>query len=356
MVYIRNEGNYMKLTIADVAKKAGVSKSTVSRIINGNHEQNTPETIKRVLQVIEDLDYRPNALARSLKSTKTNVIGIILSKLQNPFWASVLEGVEDTCRNLGYNLMICNSNEEADLEEEYIRSLQMRQVDGLILNPTLKKVETYQKIINDRFPFIAINRKIYGVEANMITVDNVTGAKLAVEHLVNLGKRKIAIFVYPPTGISPRIERIEGYKEGLSMHGIAINNSLIKIVGEKKGEVEASVEELLSSPERPDAIFSTNNIMTLDILEGIKRMGLTVPNDIALVGYDETVWSRHLNPPLTTVKQPAYEMGELAAQKLIQLIESKNKDNEIPELVSLEPHLIVRQSCGAGEKRRVTIE
>ena len=121
-----------KVTIADVAQRAGVSKSTVSRIINGNYGQNTEDTIQKVLKVIEELDYRPNALAKGLKSMKTNVIGIVLSNLKNPFWIQVLDGVEDTCKSLGYSLMICNSNEEAEVEEEHIKSFQMRQVDGII--------------------------------------------------------------------------------------------------------------------------------------------------------------------------------------------------------------------------------
>ncbi|MFV2047601.1 LacI family DNA-binding transcriptional regulator [Metabacillus sp. YM-086] len=336
----------MKVTISDVAKKAGVSKSTVSRIINGNHEQNTEETIQRVLKVIEELDYKPNALARSLKSTKTNVIGIILSNLQNQFWSNALEGVEDTCRSLGYNLMICNSNDEGQLEEDHIRSFQMRQLDGLIINPTLKNKQLYQKLMEDGFPFVSINRKIYNLDVHVVTVNNINGANVAIQHLIDLGKKKIAIFLYPPAEISPRLERLEGYKRTLLNNGIEINQSLIQIVGEEKGEVEEAVKGLIHSKHIPDAIFSTNNMMTLEILEGIKNQGLKVPDDIALVGYDETIWAKHLYPPLTTVKQPAYEMGSFAAKKVIQLIEASKDEVQLPKVVSLEPSLIIRESCG----------
>ncbi|MFC0272636.1 LacI family DNA-binding transcriptional regulator [Metabacillus herbersteinensis] len=337
----------MKVTISDVAKMAGVSKSTVSRIMNGNLEQNTEGTIQRVLKVIDELDYKPNALARSLKSTKTNVIGIILSKLQNQFWSSVLEGVEDTCRNSGYNLMICNSNEEAQLEEDHIRSFQMHQLDGLIINPTLKNPHLYKKLSEDQFPFIAINRKMYDLDVHMVTVNNINGAKVAIQHLIDSGKTRISIFLYPPDGISPRLERLEGYKQALQSNGLKVSQSLIQIVGEGKGEVEDAVKKLLHSSDRPDAIFSTNNMMTLEILEGIKNQQLKVPEDITLVGYDETIWAKHLNPPLTTVNQPAYEMGSLAAKKLIHLIEAKGVESEIPKVVSLEPSLIIRESCGS---------
>jgi DNA-binding LacI/PurR family transcriptional regulator len=339
----------MRVTIADVAKKANVSKSTVSRIVNGNLEQNAEETVTRVLKVIEELDYKPNALARSLKMTKTNIIGIILSNLQNPFWANVLEGVEDTCQSLGYNLMIFNSNEKAELEAEHFRSFDVRQLDGMIVNPTLKNIDLYEKLINNDFPFVSINRKIYGMDVNTITVNNINGAKLAVNHLISSGRKKIAIFLYQPEGISPRLERLEGYQEALKENGLKIDSSFIHIIRDQKGEATIAVQSILTGPNPPDAIFSTNNLMTLEILEGIKKMNLTIPKDVALVGYDETIWSKHLNPPLTTVKQPAYEMGGIAAKRIIQLIESKSNELISPEIVSLEPFLIIRDSCG-GKK------
>jgi len=337
----------MRVTITDVAKIAGVSKSTVSRIINGNLDQNTEETVKRVLKVIEELDYKPNALARGLKLTKTNIIGIILSNLQNPFWTNVLDGVEDTCHSLGYNLMIFNSNENAELEAEHLRSFDMRQLDGMIVNPTLKNMELYQKLNSKGFPFVSINRKIYGMDVNTVTVDNIKGARLALNHLITSGRKRIAIFLYSPEGISPRLERLEGYYQALKENGIKIDSNLIRFIPEQKGEVVPVVQSLLAGHDPPDAIFSTNNLMTLEILEGIKKINLKIPDDIALVGYDETVWSKHLNPPLTTVKQPGYEMGGIAAKRLIQLIESPNDDSLNPEVVSLEPFLIIRDSCGS---------
>ncbi|WP_126425807.1 LacI family DNA-binding transcriptional regulator [Brevibacillus marinus] len=335
----------MKVTIGDVAKKAGVSKTTVSRILNGHYEHATAETRERVLQVIRELDYRPNALAKGLKQMKTNVLGIVLSNLRNPFWASVLEGVEDACRSLGYSLMICNSNEDPALEEDYLKVMQMRQVDGVIINPTAKNFSLYESLCNNKFPLIAINRKLEGIAVDTVVMDNVLGASMAVEHLYRQGRRNIAILLYPPEGVSPRIERIEGYKQGLMKCGLAVRESLIRIVPEQKGNIKEATKELLRGPHEVDAIFSTNNMMTLEVLEAIKELGLTVPADVALVGYDETVWSQHLDPPLTTVFQPAYEMGEFAARRLIQRIESKRTLK--PKTVVLKPNLIIRRSCGS---------
>jgi DNA-binding LacI/PurR family transcriptional regulator len=339
----------VKATISDVAERAGVSRATVSRISNGNYGQNTEETIRKVLKVIEELDYRPNALAKGLKVMKTNVIGIVLSNLQNPFWIKVLEGVEDTCRSKGYSLMICNSSDEAEIEAEHIKQFQMRQVDGILINPTIKNMELYKQLTNNRLPFVSINRKVYGHEFDMVVVDNVAGGKMAVNHLLNLGKKRIAVIVYPPDGISPRIERLAGYSEALKAAGVEEDPSLTVIVDEVPGAVQKKVKELLQSPDRPDAILSTNNMMTLEILEGVKEIGLSIPQDVSLVGYDETVWSKHLNPPLTTVNQPSYEMGQLAAERLISLIENNSLLDEEKKTVSLKPNLIIRESCGFQE-------
>jgi len=335
----------MKVTIGDVAKKAGVSKTTVSRILNGHFEHATQETKERILEVIRELDYRPNALAKGLKSMRTNVIGIVLSNLRNPFWSSVLEGVEDSCRSLGYNLMICNSNEEPESEWNHIKSLQMRQVDGIIINPTVKNISLYGSLISQEFPIVAVNRKIPDLDVETVVVDNIQGSVLAVDHLIRQGRRNIAIMIYPPEGVSPRQERIEGYKQGLQMNGIEVRDSFIRVIPEQKGSTHKAVTELLTSFPEIDAIFSTNNMMTLEILEAIKEQGLKIPDQISLIGYDETVWSKHLDPSLTTVFQPAYEMGELAAKELIKKIQTKTHMQA--KTTVLQPKLIIRRSCGS---------
>lgn len=337
----------MKITMDEVAKRAGVSKTTVSRIINGNFEHVHIDTKNKVLKVVEELNYRPNALAQSLKQMKTNVIGIVLSNLKNPFWTRVLEGVEDTCHANGYNLMICNSNDNSVLEQEHIEGLQMKQVDGIIVNPTMKNKALYQTLVDKNYPIIAINRRIEEVPIETVVVDNIKGSCLAVDHLVKLGNQSIAIIVYPPEGISPRIERIEGYKKALLKHGYEIYPAHIRIVEEAKGAAREEVKKLILSKNRPDAILSTNNMMTLEIIEGIKELKLRIPEDIRLIGYDETVWSKHLAPPLTTVNQPSYQMGALAAEKLVDLLRLKQQLK--PDVTLLQPNLILRKSCGNGD-------
>jgi DNA-binding LacI/PurR family transcriptional regulator len=336
----------MKFTIKDVAQKAGVSKTTVSRIINGNYSHAKEETRKKVLEVIAEMNYQPNSLARGLKQVKTNVIGILVSNLKNPFWTEVLEGVEDTCRKYGYQLMICNSNEDTQLERDSIRALQLRQVDGIVANPTVKEESYYSELVNNRYPVVLINRKLKNVDIDYVVMDNIQGASLAVEHLLNLGKKKIAIFIYSDQHVSPWMERLSGYKKTLLKNGFTEKDYIIHFVKQDPDSVKSSVIHYLKNSPKPDAIFSTNNMLTLDILDGIKESGMKVPEDISLISYDDTVWSKNIDPPLSTVNQPRYDMGKIAAEKLIELI---NSSDEIkPVSIVLEPNLIIRKSCGSN--------
>jgi DNA-binding LacI/PurR family transcriptional regulator len=334
----------LKITIGDVAKKAGVSKTTVSRILNQNYGHTTEETRIRVLEVIKELDYRPNALAKGLKSMRTNVIGIVLSNLKNPFWTTVLEGVEDACRDLGYNLMICNSDEDPLMEEQYIREFQMRQVDGIVINPTVRNPDLYQKLVAEKYPLVVVNRRIPGLKTHNVVMDNVKGASIAVNHLLHNGRKKVAAFAYRNPYVSTWKERIEGYRAAMLENGFAAEDIRIEESEQQIGMVKDSVLRYLQAHPDTDAIFSTNNMITLEVIEAIKEMNLKIPADIAIVGYDETVWSKHLDPPLTTIEQPGYEMGRMAAQILINKIRAEKEQR--PKTVVLEPKLIARKSCG----------
>jgi DNA-binding LacI/PurR family transcriptional regulator len=338
----------MKANIGDVAKHAKVSKTTVSRVLNGNYAHTTEATRNRVLQAIKELDYRPNALAKGLKSMKTNVIGIMLSNLKNPFWSTVLEGVEDTCHDLGYNLMICNSNENPDMEEEYIKEFQMRQVDGMITNPTCRNTQIYEKLARENYPLVVVNRRIPDLNLNNVFVDNVKGAYIAVNHLLKNGRKKVAVCVYKNPYVSTWKERLEGYQKALISNGLTSDDCILLEIEQRGDTQKESIMRLMSKFPGIDAIFSTNNMITLEVVGAIKEMGMRIPEDIAVVSYDETIWAKHLDPPITTIKQPGYRMGQMAAQHLIELINATSKLE--PKTVMLEPELIVRMSCGAIPK------
>ena len=334
-----------KLTIEDVARQAGVSISTVSRVMN-NTDYIADATRLKVQEAINALDYRPNALARGLKQMKTNSIGLILSDLQNPFWLMVLEGIEDVCQEAGYSLLILNSRDDPEKEGKNIKEFLMRQLDGIIINPASEHNPLFPALVAEEFPFVFLNRRVKGVEVDTVVADNIKGTMLAVSHLTALSKKRIAIFLYPVNGISPRQERLQGYKQALAAHGLEVEPELIKVV-ETKEDCLAALEQLLDGSSKPDAILSTNNRLTLEILDALGILNMAVPQDIALLGYDETEWSKHLNPPLTTIRQPAYEMGREAAERLILAIVAKRQGiKRQPETVQLEPSLVVRQSCG----------
>lgn len=334
-----------KLTIEDVAREAGVSISTVSRVMN-NTDYIADATRKKVEQAIVALDYRPNALAKGLKGMKTNSLGLILSDLQNPFWLTVLEGIEDACQRAGYSLLILNSRDDTEKESKNIKEFLMRQLDGIIINPASSANSLFPALAAENFPLVFLNRKVDGIDADTVVADNFKGTMLAISHLAALGKKRIALFLYPANGISPRQERLEGYKQALAANGFRVEPQLIRVV-ENTADCLAAIKAMDAEGGKPDAILSTNNKLTLEILDALGKLNLAVPQDIALLGYDETEWSKHLNPPLTTIRQPAYEMGREAAERLILAIASKRQGvNRQPETVQLEPTLVVRQSCG----------
>lgn len=338
-------GGYdMKITISDVAKKANVSKTTVSRIINGNYSHTTEETKDKVLKVISELEYRPNALAQGLKATKTYVIGMILSNLKNPYWSTVLEGIEDTCRESGYHLMIFNSNENELLEAQFIKEFQTRMVDGIIIHPTCKDQDLYDRLIEERHPLVIINRRVNNPRAHGVVVDNIKGAYIAVNHLLKYGRKKVAVAVFKNPYVSTWIERVEGYKKALIANGFKEDDFMILELEEGKLNTE-HIKRWLKKHTDVDAIFSTNTTVTLEVIGAVKELGKKIPSEIAIVSYDETLWSKYIDPPLTTIMQPGYLMGQQAAQYLIDMIESK----EIlePQMTVLVPELIVRASCGA---------
>ncbi|MET3504137.1 LacI family DNA-binding transcriptional regulator [Halalkalibacter oceani] len=339
---MNNKAN--KVNMDTIAKKAGVSKTTVSRIINGNFEYVNEATKEKVLRIIKELNYKPNSLARSLKQMKSNVIGLILANMKTTFWSLVIEGVEKRCHANGYSLMICNSNNDPQLEREHIENLKMKQVDGIIINPMIENKPLFQELIDEKYPLVLINRRIDGMALDTVIIDNVRSSMLAVNHLRDLGRKSIALIAYTSQGISPREDRIEGYRRAMESNGVAADEMMIREVEEKPGTAKEAVKQLLMAPDRPDAILSSHVSMISEVIEAANELGLSIPNDVSHVGFDESVWSQHLASPLTTISQPSFEMGELAAEHMIDFI--KHKEAFVPTTTLLQPELIVRSSCG----------
>ncbi len=333
------------ITINDVAKKAKVSKSSVSRVINGNYEYMSEDLKKRILKAMEELNYMPNTLAQSLKKKRTQMIGIILSDISNPFWSEVLKGAQKECLKYGYLLIVSTSDEDPVVEEENVISLKNRQVDGLILNTTGQNTEEYRRLVEEEYPLVFLDRIHTEMKVDTVNVNNILGSKLAIEYLLNQGHEKIGILSYPTENKSPREERIAGYKKTLIEHGVTIDESLIKVCKQEPGSGIDATLELLDRSDQVTAIFSTHATLNLEILTGVRKAGLKVPDDVSVIGYDDFPWVPLLDPPLSTVAQPAFELGVRAAQMLISKME--NEDKSETEMFQLNPELIIRNSCAS---------
>jgi len=333
----------MKINIKDVAKKAGVSTATVSRVL-GDFPGVRDKTRKKVLKAVSELNYEVNAVARNLRQKKTNSIGIIVGNVLSQFYSVIAKSVEDTNNKFGYNTILCNGDENPEKELEYLKVLKSNRVDGIILTPTGKNSEYVQHLIDSRTKMVLLDRLIEGVDCDAVLVDNTNGAYKAVKYLIDQGYRKIGIvdaYLDRTTGA----ERLKGYLQAIEEAGIAKDDSLIKIGNFKKESGKRLTRELLKQSNRPEAIFTTNIDMSMGALIAIKEMGLTIPDDIGIVCFDDSDWASILDPPITVIRQPVYQLGSIAAELLIKKIENnKNSLNQMPSIVTLNTELIIRES------------
>lgn len=334
------------VTIYDVAKKAGVSPSTVSRVLNkrGNVKE---ETRKRVEQACQKLNYVPNANASSLRKKNTKTLALIIPDIENPFYTSVLKGFEGITGKRGYNTIVCNTDGNSTKEEDFINTILAKRIDGVAITSVSRSIDHLNLVLNRNIPMILIDRKLNGLDVDIVCGDSFQGAIKLVNHLIGLGHQKIAI-ITAPVHLSTSRERLEGYKTALNRANIPIDNNLIKI--DKKSEGYSSerayemVKELLEQQEVPTAIFAGNNFMALGVYKALREKGLKVPEDIAVVCFDDMNFIYQIDPFFTTVVQPAYTMGKMAAEILLNKIEGRYEDNK--QKVILQPQLIIRKSCG----------
>lgn len=325
--------------MADVAKRAGVSVTTVSHVLNDTRRVNDG-TRERVLQAIEDLGYQPNMLARSLKTQRTFTIGLLLSDIQNPFFTTVVRGVEDVALKRGYHLFLCNTDEDPEREDEYLYELAKKQVDGLIVASAAPS-DSARKLRSRDLPIVLMDRELSGVDADTIRVDNREGMRLIAEHLFSLGHRRIGLISGPLEKISG-LERYEGLRDSLAAFGLELDESLVWFGDFKLESARAAVRRLAGSADRPTALVVANNQMTLGALLEIGELGVRIPDDLSVVGFDDMEWAPLVNPPLTTVAQSAYELGVGAVRMLLDRIEGTGESGQ--RHVFLEPRLIVRAS------------
>jgi LacI family transcriptional regulator len=328
--------------IQDVAKHAGVSISTVSRVLNGNERVNG-EVRKRVEVAVEALSYHPNQAARLLRTNRSRIIGLLISDIQNPFFMGLIRGVEDEALRHEYSLILCNSSESPQREQQYLDVLYAERVAGAIIVPTREQVgeEALKRFRERGVPVVAVDRRVKDKNIDAVLVDNVQGAREAVAHLVANGYRRIGIITGPTTTTTGR-ERLEGYRQALQEAGIPLDSS-IELRGAFDVESgERLAGQLFDQAAPVEALFVGNNLMTLGVLKSIQARGLRVPEDIALVGYDDIPWAELGSISVTTVMQPVYELGSTAALRLFQRL--KNPAIQSRQEITLAPTLRIRGS------------
>jgi DNA-binding LacI/PurR family transcriptional regulator len=336
------------VTMQDVANYAGVSKTTVSRVMN-NDPTVAPELRVRVSKAVHDLGYQPNRAARRLRASSSDVIGLIISDLQNPFFIAVMEGVEDMAYENQMSILLCNTGEDLERQQMYLNVMQAERVAGLILVPSpLTDPAMLNSLSQSGLPMVVLDRWIDGLDTDMVQVDNARGASSAVKHLIELGHQRIGMIVGSPT-LSTGRERLRGYLDALNEAGIKREDDLIKTGNSRKEDGYDLARALMLSDAPPTAIFVGNSLMTLGALQALRELDLQIPQTVALVGFDDMPWSAELCPPLTTVAQPTYEYGREAVHLLLRrLAEPK----AITRTVTLQTRLIIRESCGATLNHR----
>jgi len=337
-------------TIKDVAAHAGVSVATVSAVMNGN-KYVSPNLTQRVQDSIAALEYERNSLAQGLKMHTSQCIGLIISDITNPYFTSVLRGVEDVASARGYALILGNTDEDVKKEISYMHLLESKRVDGLIVSFAPGNQEYLRSWSAHRLPLVSIDRLPAELNFDAVLVDNVAGARDAVEHLIALGHKRIGM-VTGLSGITSTEERLIGYQRTLEAHGIPLDPALIAEGNSRiDGGEHATLQLLMQETSRPTALFVTNGLMVIGALQAITRLGLRCPQDIALVGIDDFEWAAVMYPTLTMVRQPAYEIGQKAAQLLFERMKKRDAP---PQFVRLLPQLIIRESSGANLQSSTT--
>lgn len=326
-------------TIYDVARQAGVSAATVSRVLNG-HVKVDPAMTDRVNDAVARLDYRPNAVARSLRKAQTNLWAVIVSDVENPFFTSMVRGIEDVASAAGFSVVLCNSDENPEKESNYISAALTEQMAGVIISPSSNRVDDVDLLLDSSCPVVVIDRELYGVEADTVLVDNAHGANLATTHLIDQGNVRIAC-IAGPRWLSTATQRYDGYSQALAKAGQTVDESLVRFADFRERGGYDAMASLLDEGTEPDALFAANNLMTIGAMECLVERGFSAPDDVSIVGFDSIPWAELIRPTLSTVAQPTYEVGRRAAQLLAKRHNAPDAD---PVRVVLPTELQVRRS------------
>lgn len=331
----------MGTTIEDVAEKAEVSITTVSAVINDSRYV-SPELTERVERAIDELNYQPDQLGRGLRKGQSNTIGLLVSDIANPFFPKVARGVEDCVRENHYNLILCNTDEDPVEEKHYISLLRTQRVDGMIVAPTSEGASNLEPLSEESIPIVLIDRSIDGLDLPEITSDNYSGAYRAVDYLIEKGHRDIG-FVSGIKGIQSTDNRLLGYKDALEDNSVEFREDYVVMGNSKINDSYEGTKELIRSNDDITAIFASNNMMLIGVLQYLKDSSISYPDEVSVICFDDTEWGNAVTPGITSVSQKPYEIGYEAGKVLFRLI-SDSTDKMVKDRLVLPTKLVERES------------
>jgi DNA-binding LacI/PurR family transcriptional regulator len=334
-----------RVTITDIAKELNVAPSTVSRALN-DHPALKKETKQAVRALAEKLGYQPNFMAISLLRQKSNTIGVIVPEITSHFFSAIITGIQDIISNSEYNIMICLSNESYEEEAIIIKKLLKIQVDAVLVSPAseTKNFDHFRTLQKNNIPVVIFDRDCPGLEADKILVDDYAGAFQAVEYLIKSGCKKIA-HLGGPLNLSTTKHRLQGYLDALENAKIPVRQEYISHVkGFSHNDGLKPTKKLLKSSHIPDAIFAMNDSIAISAMHIARKMGMRIPEDISIVGFDDEPHSSYFRPSLSTVWQPVYSIGMLSARITLGRLNSDNADNLAFRQEVFTPELVVRES------------
>jgi LacI family transcriptional regulator len=312
-------------TIRDIARLAGVSVATVSGVIN-NRSTVRPKLAARVKKAMEALDYHPDQVARSLRVRHTRTVGIVIADVTNPFFTEVIRGVEQEAQSNQYSVILCDSNEDHNLERHCLNTLFSRRVDGVLLTPASPSSQ-HEHRIQKRFPIVLIDRVPMGYRGPAVMTDNFDAAYAGTRHLLELGHRRIAI-IAGQLSLSNGSDRLEGFRKALQEEHLPLPNNYLQ---QGNFQLESGYRcglELMRLPVPPTAIFSCNNKMTLGLMRALGEMHINCPKAVSVLGFDDFEWSAYFTPRLTTIAQPTYEIGRQAMRVLLKELQQPQRDDQ----------------------------
>jgi LacI family kdg operon repressor len=332
-----------RITIKDVALQAGVSKTTVSRYLAGNFNEIAPKTKKRIEDTIKALNYRPNIMARGLKRNTSNLIGMVVADITNPYTTAIMRGAEDICNQNGYNLLVCNTDNDPQKESDYIHMLQAHRIDGLIINTTGRNNEALKDLVNDDIPVVLVDRKAAGLNFDMIGVENHQAVTEAMHHLIEQKFERMAFFTESLEGVSSRKERATAFEQVLKQHEHPSQNEIYEVdLADESSLLKQLTAFIQKSSGQSKAIFAVNGVVLLQLVIALQQQKLSIPQDVALIGFDDPEWALAVGSGITTIAQPTYEIGVAAMETILQKVKGSKKT--FPQSISFSAKLIVRGS------------